>query len=282
MDKPSIAILSRTNLGLRPFEQALTEQKIPYHLIGKSGYWATEEVKSAISFTAACLYPANHVISGMLRTGFWPVKYLPKSKISSRLKEIKAAEPEISYWKLMATEPSRLVDPKNLEALSSFTSFVHSLSRYRDLPAADALKAVLGALKAGDYYSAEEQIDNDPLANLAELVKIAGKFSSVKDFLDYCRKVTAASKSRKGVMLATVHSFKGMEADVVHVVGCQEGMMPHAKATDLGEERNIFFTACSRPRRKLVITYAGQASPFIVQYLQKSKEETQNDSTTQV
>jgi superfamily I DNA/RNA helicase len=49
-------------------------------------------------------------------------------------------------------------------------------------------------------------------------------------------------------------------------------MMPHAKATDLQEESNIFFVACSRAERELHISYAGQPSPFLKDVIKCSSE----------
>lgn len=263
----STAILSRTNLGLRPFEQALTEAGVPYHLVGKSGFWSQPEVRTVLAFLQAAVWPSDYALGTCIRSPFWIAKFLPKSKLLAALKVQLACEVEPrqgAYFSYLTRIPQTLVEPKNLEALSNFTSFIHSLSRYKSLAAADALKQILGALRAGDYYSEEEaNPDNDPLGNLAELVKMAGRFQTIKEFLDYCRKVTAASKSRKGVALSTVHSFKGAEADVIYVVGVSDGVLPHAKATDLQEERNIWFTACSRPRHRLVITYSGPPSPFL-------------------
>lgn len=263
MDKPSICILSRTNRGLMPVEQALSAAEVPFYYVNKSGFFGQPEIQASLAYLGACSFPANHIISGMLRSDLHPVRYLPRTKLASRFKELKAADDKVSYWTLLTKEPRTLVDPKNLESLQHFVQFVHSLSRYRDLPAADALKQVLGALKVGDHYSSQDSPDSDPLENLAELVKISGRYRSIKEFLDYARRVVAASRNKKGVALSTIHGFKGAEADVVYLVGCQEGMMPHAKATDVSEEKNLFFIAASRPRTKLVITYAGVPSPFL-------------------
>jgi DNA helicase-2/ATP-dependent DNA helicase PcrA len=268
MDKTT-AVLARTNAALRIFEQTFAEAGIKYHLVGKSGYWSTPEVRSSLAYLGLVLFPADYLLAAAIRAPFWPSKFLPKTKLCARLKDLQT-EGDPSYWHLLTKEPSTLVESKNLGAVQDFVNFVHSLSRYRDLPAPDAVRSVLGVLKVGDYFAEEESSpDNDPLANLSELVKIANKFKTLREFLDYARKVTAASKNKKGVMLSTCHSFKGMEADTVFVVGCQDGIMPHAKATDLDEERAIFFVACSRPRTKLVITYAGPPSPFL-------KKETNN------
>lgn len=276
MDK-TVAILSRTNLGLRPFEQALSDAGVKYHLVGGSGFWSQPEVKAILAYLGCCSYPADWLIAGAIRAPFWPSKFLPKTKLLAALKEQQQCETDPgrkgAYFAYLVRIPETLVDAKNLKSLSEFTAFLHSLSRYRDLPPADALKSVISALKAVEYYSVEEDhIDSDPVENLIELVKLAGRYSSIKEFLDFTRRASAASKSKKGVALSTCHSAKGMEFHTVYLVGCQEGMMPHAKATDLQEESNIFFVACSRAERELHISYAGQPSPFLKDVIKCSSE----------
>jgi len=259
----SIAILSRTNRGLLPFETALSAAEVPFYYVNRSGFFSQPEIQASLAYLGACIFPANYIISGMLRSDYHATKYLPRLRLSARFKELRAKDDKVSYWTLLTKEPRSLVEPKSLEAVQHFTQFIHSLTRYRDLPAADALKQVLGALKVGDHYAEQESIDSDPLENLAALVKLAGKYRSIKEFLDFTRRVAAASKKKTGVALSTVHGAKGLEWSHVYVVGCQEGMMPHSKATDLGEERNIFFVAASRAERGLTITYSGTPSVFL-------------------
>ena len=262
MDKTT-AVLSRTNLGLRIFEQALTEAGVKYFLVGKSGYWSDSAVKSVLAYLGCVLYPADWLIAGAIRAPFWPSKFLPKQKLLANLKQ--AGGKAMNYWALLVGVPESMVDTKNLPALRDFVSFIHQLSRYKSLPPAKALKSVISALKAVEYYRVEEDhaADNDPVANLVELVKMAERYDTIKDFLDFTRRASAASKSKRGVALATIHSFKGAEADVVYVVGVSDGVLPHAKATDLEEEKNIWFVAASRPKSKLIVTYSGQPSPFL-------------------
>jgi ATP-dependent DNA helicase UvrD/PcrA len=100
---------------------------------------------------------------------------------------------------------------------------------------------------------------------LSELVKLAARHSSIKEFMDFCRRASAASKGRKGVAVSTIHGAKGLEFHTVFLIGCQEGLMPHTKATDLEEERAIFFVGASRAERELKITFCGAPSPFLNQ-----------------
>ena len=257
----STAILCRTNLGLRIYEQLLSDEGIKYHLVGRAGYWAQPEVKSVLSYVSCAWYPSDAAISGALRAPFWPSKFLPKTKLAARLKELK--DDANGYWHFLTRESYSLVENKNLSALQEFTRFVGSLSRYRDLKAGEAVKQIILALKAYDYLAEEETIDNDPVANIKELEKTAARFSTLKEFLDYCRKVTAASKSKAGVALSTIHGAKGLEFHTVYLVQCSDGTLPHAKSNDLDGERNCYFVGCSRAERELTITYSGQPSIFL-------------------
>jgi DNA helicase-2/ATP-dependent DNA helicase PcrA len=253
-------------------EQALSAAEIPFHYINRAGFFAQPEIQISLAYLGACLFPANYLISGMLRGDFWPTKFLPRTKLAARFKELKANDSEVSYWALITKEPHSLVEPKNLEALQHFAQFVHSLSRYRDLPPADALKQILGALKVGDHFADQETIDNDPLSNLSDLVKLAGKYRTIKEFLDFTRRVAAASRKRSGVGLSTVHGFKGLQAHTIYFIGVSEGVIPHAKATDLQEEANIFFVGCSRPEQKLVLTYSGTPSSFLKTFMEQRQD----------
>lgn len=273
MDK-TVAVLARTNLALRPIEQALSDAGVRYHLISHSGFWSTPEVRAILSYLGCVNYPADWLVAGAIRAPFWPSKFLPKTTLMQELKD--RAGDDYGYWKQLVEAPQVLVPAKNLSSLREFTSFVHSLSRYKGMPSDEALKHVIQALKAVEYYKDEEAPDNNPVENLVELTKIAARHPNLKEFWDYTRRASAASKGRKGVALSTIHSFKGMEADVVYIVQVNEGIIPHKKATDLDEERNIWFTGCSRPKTRLTITYSGTPSPFISGIIEASKKESEN------
>lgn len=63
-----------------------------------------------------------------------------------------------------------------------------------------------------------------------------------------------------GVSMLTVHSSKGLEFDVVFIVGLSEGTFPDFRATgpQLHEEKNNAFVAVTRARRLLYLTYPKQ------------------------
>jgi len=67
------------------------------------------------------------------------------------------------------------------------------------------------------------------------------------------QKVTEA-----GIILSTVHTMKGLEKDIVFLIGMCEGVFPDYRAqtqTEINEERNNAFVAVTRAKRWLYITH---------------------------
>lgn len=86
----------------------------------------------------------------------------------------------------------------------------------------------------------------------------------------------------KGLTLSTVHTMKGLEKDIVFLMGMCEGVFPDYRAKlphEIDEERNSAFVAVTRSRRWIYITYpkrrkmpwgdvkTQQASRFIIQMM---------------
>ena len=82
------------------------------------------------------------------------------------------------------------------------------------------------------------------------------------------------------VSLLTLHAAKGLEFGVVFLVGCEDGVLPlkfgPAAATNIDEERRLFFVGLTRARSRLFLSHAKRrmwrgrlvefpASPFLAE-----------------
>ena len=70
----------------------------------------------------------------------------------------------------------------------------------------------------------------------------------------------AEKNALNAVKLMTGHASKGLEFTTVFVIGCEEGLFPHANAIglkrleSLEEERRLFYVAITRAKKKLYLT----------------------------
>lgn len=122
-------------------------------------------------------------------------------------------------------------------------------------------------------------VDNDPVRNLNDAVKMSVGKGTVPEFLNYLRRLTYALKADKRLTLSTVHQAKGREYHNVYLIGVSEGKMPHRDG-EYNEEKRIFFVGCSRAAKQLNISYYGTASSFLTNYLDRIKyyQEKQNET----
>lgn len=85
-----------------------------------------------------------------------------------------------------------------------------------------------------------------------------GGSHSVGSFLSQVALGTTQQPNLEGVALLTVHSAKGMEFDVVFVIGLNEGTFPDYRARPgrtMEEEQRNAFVAITRSKRLLYLTY---------------------------
>ncbi|MEU0584160.1 ATP-dependent DNA helicase UvrD2 [Streptomyces sp. NPDC006132] len=108
--------------------------------------------------------------------------------------------------------------------------------------------------------------------SLAALVNLAQDFAAAKPgatLADLVAELDERANAQhaptvQGVTLASLHSAKGLEWDVVFLVGVAEGMMPitYAKTDEqIEEERRLLYVGVTRARERLHVSWALSRSP---------------------
>ncbi|MCE8167671.1 MAG: hypothetical protein I3275_03515, partial [Candidatus Moeniiplasma glomeromycotorum] len=76
-------------------------------------------------------------------------------------------------------------------------------------------------------------------------------------------------KNHPSIILSTIHGMKGLEADYIFLIFCDQKVLPKKEKFpsdwEEREEKNLFFTAITRPKIGLYITTSSEkeCSPFI-------------------
>ena len=63
----------------------------------------------------------------------------------------------------------------------------------------------------------------------------------------------------------TLHNAKGLEYDAVFIIGCEEGVFPHSRSLEEGneeEERRLCYVGITRARKRLWMTHARSRRMF--------------------
>lgn len=167
----------------------------------------------------------------------------------------------------------RILGKKDFFETSEVKKLLHLAKESKDSRSADK---VLSSLiyehnLLNIYRGSGDPMESDPAENLNSIVRMAVGKGTVPEFLNRLRKLTYARKSAKGLILSTVHQMKGRQADHVFVVGVNQGRMPHRDG-EIGEERRIWFTACSRAAKTLNISFYGSRSEFLNNYIDRIED----------
>ncbi len=222
----SFALLYRTNAQSRVIEEALLHFGIPYVLIGGTRFYERREVKDVLSYLRLLVNPTDSVASERIQ------------KLGKR------------RWEQF----KGVYETKSQEVETVSTT--------------DLMEAVFAGTKYLEMYDADTEEDFQRLENIKELKSVAAQFPKLTEFLEQVALVESeyfegekkGKESEATVKLMTLHQAKGLEFDIVFIMGVEDGLLPHSRAlTDyfqLEEERRLFYVGITRARRKLYITNA--------------------------
>ncbi len=264
------AVLYRGNHQARLFEQALRLRRIPYHLSGGKSFFDRAEVRDVMAYLRLVANPDND--TALLR-----IVNTPRREIGAATLEAVTALAGKHHLSLLGAimhpDAATFLPPRNVAAVRRFGEMIAGYQEAAEggNPARIARELVdeidyTGWLRRSskDAALAERRIENveallDWVARIARSnaeLGLAGLLAQMS-LLERLEDEDSADAGQ--VRLMTLHAAKGLEFDHVHLVGCEEGLLPHQKNIDtetIDEERRLAYVGFTRARRRLVITYA--------------------------
>lgn len=278
-------VLYRTNAQSRGVEEALLGARVPYVVLGGANFYERREVRDLLAYLrVACGKCAFEDVKRSINT---PFRFLGKAFIEG-LEEHLSGEGGSSYVELIRgyAESARM-QSRQQQSVNQYWGLMRRVqliiaagleatSPTRETQAELAAKpsAILEGLVMDLRYNewltrdeGSESPENNRVSNVRELIRAASRFPTVGELLEYIDNTIAqAAKAKQNaakgdvVTLCSIHRAKGLEWGTVFVLGCNDKILPHAKAEDLGEERRLFYVACTRTVDALHLSYVAQAA----------------------
>jgi DNA helicase-2/ATP-dependent DNA helicase PcrA len=269
-----IAVFYRTNDMSRLIEQALAKRKIPYQVIGSGSYYDRMEVKDVLSMLRFLCNPRDGI--SFARIANKPARGMGDALIG-RL-EAYAERTNVDLLTAMSDEHLPLIRDENDKPLTeSAIRACHEARRVfgfdlDDLTVAQIANQVLDHTKYDDWlkdryeekneYDARRQNVNELVNSIADFCRETPR-ASVADYLQSISLYTGGDEARteNAVRLMSLHASKGLEFDVVYMIGVESGILPHEKAVadradrGLDEERRLCYVGFTRARKILRVSW---------------------------
>jgi len=273
--RQEIAVFYRTNAQSRVLEDVLVRAEIPYQVIGGTRFYERAEIKDALAYLTALVNP--HDQGAFTRIVNTPPRGIGATSVSRLLAHANTTGAAI--WEL-AGEPEQVpgLRPAAVKALRRLSGTVRVLGERANggAPVATLLEELLRESGYLEWLEAQRTIEaQGRIENLQELVNVAAEYDAseadehtLAEFLQQVALIADADERRDEeglVTLMTLHNAKGLEYPIVFIIGCEDGVFPHARALDEGsleEERRLCYVGITRAERELYLTYARSRTVF--------------------
>ena len=269
------AILYRTNVQSRIFEETFRKGGIPYKIYGGLSFYQRKEIKDIISYYRLVMNPNDE--EALKRIINYPTRGIGATTLG-RIADA-ANEHGVSYWTVVTNPLQYNVNiNRGIQGrLKAFTDLIHSFIEQLDKLNAYELGVTIiresGIVAEAVSDSSPESLSRKD--NIEELVNSIKEFTDSRkeegeeaiyltDFLSEVSLLTdqdgEGEEDNNKVTLMTVHAAKGLEFKSVFVVGLEENLFPSNMSGDsaraLEEERRLFYVAITRAEEHCILSYA--------------------------
>jgi DNA helicase-2/ATP-dependent DNA helicase PcrA len=291
------AILYRSNAQSRQFEEKLIALGIPYKVYGGLRFFERAEIKDALaylrlvanrhddpSFERAVNTPTRGIGAKTLdmirdlaraeRCSLWTAAEMlcrdsalpararnPLAGFLQLIEKLAHATAELALWEQV----------QQVVVISGLREFLISTGMNRKTANRPSTGLNVPHIRGDEQHLGDET--RQRIENLDELVSAARQFEyepamdadlpKLDQFLAHAALEAGESQGDRFedcVQLMTLHAAKGLEFELVFVVGLEEGLFPSLQSLEepgrLEEERRLCYVGITRARKKLYLTHA--------------------------
>ena len=261
-----IAVLYRVNGISKEIQQELIRQGIPYRIAHGIGLLDHKETKDILAFLRL-IDNSNDDIS------FKRIINVPTKRIPDRAMDtltVFARKNQISLFAALkrSKEIWHMEMPYEHSCFIRMIEYLQQVAKSMTIP--ELINEVLDKTGYEDFILKNYQ--KYTMQYIFDLIEFAKTFHesdsseiSLNGFMEAVMFMTDIDKNDNidAVNLLSGHRCKGLEFDVVYIIGFEDGIIPHANAIDSGnrfdaieEERRLCYVMVTRAKKYLLITSA--------------------------
>lgn len=244
------AVLFRTNTQPRVLMEQFMEYNIPF--------CAKDSIPNIYEhWIAKDLFAYIRIAQGSRqRSDFLQIMNRPKRYISRE--SLDDEQVAFDVWEWFFED-----QPWVAKRIQQLEHDIKMLERMNPYAAINYIRRGIGYDEFLKEYADYRRIREDDLFDVIEELHASAKeynnfdawFLHIEEYAEELEKIRMQKQEqREGVVLATLHSAKGLEFDHVYIVDVNEGIMPYKKATleqEIEEERRLFYVGMTRARQDL-------------------------------
>ncbi len=264
-----IAIFYRTNAQSRIFEDAFLSRRIAYKIIGGLSFYQRREIKDVLAYLKMLVSDADLI--SFLRTINLPRRGLGMATLEKLTEAAAEKNMPIFHFCEEALEHPALfkLGQKQKEGLKDYVHAIYALREKRgSLSLHELISETIAMTRYLAFLKEDPETFQDRKENVDELIGKAAEWEqeaespSLVKFLEELSLRTNVEEQNfvPSVKLMTLHNSKGLEFDVVFLVGLEEDLCPHINVKDdpkaIEEERRLCYVGMTRAKRKLYLCSA--------------------------
>lgn len=272
IDGTYVAILSRTRGPLLRAEIELIKRGVRYvKLIHGQSLYETKEMKDLLAYlhVICAMDPDSTNFRRIINTPFRFIStgFIEKCQQTAAMRSIPLFDSVVNNREEISERPRK--------SLMSLVSLIRGLNAKAAAGArpAELLQRIINDTGYIEYLRKDEGLgDSDQrIEIIQEIIRIAGPMATCVEFFQHVNEQIELLRygrdrdkrgtgQRGGVLLSTIHGFKGLEATHVWLLDVSTGRFPSELAEDPEEENRLFYVAATRARQTLILSSAGVLS----------------------
>lgn len=293
-----MAVLYRSNGQAKLIEDALREQGVPYRVVGGQQFYERKEVKDLLAYMRLALNRADEI--SLRRVINYPARGIGDTSVEKLTQS--ALAKGWSLWQ--AIERVDALDGLPSGAREGCKDMERTVAELRKKLLVERVRASEASRWLADHLKLRADLDAASgsaqaaarrWGNVESLfqtfltrenreIQAGGDPTGEKGLAAFLRAlaIDTSDESEEDktdrVTLSTLHGAKGLEFEVVFLIGCEEGLLPHARtidtkatdartsvvgrtedgdvASDIEEERRLFYVGITRAKERLTISRA--------------------------